>query len=109
MQTLSLSRICELDVACIPVRVCFESIRLGDVDHEDNKEVFMEIARGLGITLEEVASYVWLQIYIRELTESTDDLPSVEIIARQFGIEFAEFERYLGNRVETLQSEHSTM
>ena len=71
-------------------------IRLSNFDHEDNAIALFAMARDLGVSFDELCSYVWLQTYIAELGESFDDLPySVQEVAELFGIDLEEFEDYV--------------
>lgn len=73
-------------------------IRVQTLSHEDNRLRMTQLAQDLGYDLEQVSSYIWLQCYIRELIESFEDVADSYVIAQQFGIDFDEFQEYVGRR-----------
>ena len=108
MTTLSLERIRELDTATDAdqeVRDFLRSVRLVTFCHDDNGETIRELSSKLDIPLKDFSAYVWLQIYIAELSMSCDDVPDSRVVAEQFGIDCGKFVTYLEYRAELFSAE----
>lgn len=117
MQMLSMERVDELDTVCgEEVRTFLHSVLLSTFFHEDNVDWLKRLAKGAGVAPEEFSSYAWLRAYVAELNRSFEDLPSLENVAQQFGIDPEELESYLckcdelhhdewGDHLEDLQAD----
>lgn len=103
---MTMDRIRDMDLAHgEEVRLLRRHIKLSTFDHEDNAIALLAMAQKLGVSFDELCSYVWLQTYIMELGGSYDDLPSPEDVAKLFGIDIVELENYLRDRAELLCDE----
>ncbi len=106
MQAISMERVRELDVA--HGQEIRDSLRqwpvLPMVLCKGNVSNLSVLAKRLGVSLQELCSYVWLQTYIVELRESFEDLPSLAVVAQQFGISSEEFENYISDESRLLQN-----
>ena len=106
MRTLTMERVQQLDAAHgAEVRDFVRHIRLSTVFHEDNVESILAMAERMGVALEELSTYVWLQAYVRELRDSCDDTPPPVVAAQQFGLSPAELDAYVGGRADTMTAE----
>lgn len=106
MKALNIERVQQLDAECgAKIRDSLHCIRRENVLHEDNRELFLAMAERFGVGIEELSSYVWLQMYIREMRESFDDLPSPRVVAQQFGIPLAELDAYICGRDDVTTAE----
>ena len=106
MRTLTMNRVRQLDAEHgAEVRNLLCHTRLETVLHEDNRQLLSDMAERTGVSIEELSSYIWLQMYIKELRESFDDIPSPAIIARQFSISFNELDDYVCGRDLSMTAE----
>jgi hypothetical protein len=81
---------------------CFTVVR-SNFEHEDNYGALRRLARNLSISFKLLCFYVWLQIYLMELSDSFDDIPPLHEIARDYGIPLAELEKYASERTEVFK------
>lgn len=103
---MTMERVRQMDSDCREeVRPFRQCVKLSNFEHEDNAIALLLMAQNLRVSFDELCSYVWLQTYIAELSESFDDIFSVEFVAQQFGIDVEEFQEYLDLRAEQLQAE----
>jgi hypothetical protein len=86
------------------VEAFLRNARVQTLSHEDNRLKMAQLARDLGYDLDQVSSYIWIQCYIKELIGSFEDVPEACVIAQQFGIDFDEFQEYIGRREVALAS-----
>lgn len=106
MEQLTLIKVRAMDAMCgDQVSAVIRHCRFATILHEDNKELFSAIAGKMGIPVPEFSSYVWLQAYIKEISESYDDLPAIDVVAQHFGIDFSEFSRYCDRRAKTMRDD----
>lgn len=100
---LTMEQIQEFDETIFP-RVksfCLTVVRL-NFDHDDNRLEIYRLARELGIDFQVLCSYVWLQIYLQELSDSFGDIPSPEDVAKLFDIPLDQFTEYVEQRTREL-------
>jgi len=93
-----MERICLLDVAvstCPEAREFLGQMRLTTIFHNDNADSILALAKKLNLPPKELSSYIWLKTYIDELAWSCDDVPSLEVVAQQFGVSLSDMEDYL--------------
>ena len=99
MQMLTMERVKEFDCDR-EVATFLRHVRGANLRHEDNAEELVELSERLDIDLQQLSSYVWLQIYISDLIESCEEVPDANMVAQQFGIDFDQFQDYICHRAE---------
>lgn len=108
MRTISMERLCVLDVACggcPEVRGFLRQLSLATFFHEDNIEEGLAFAKFLKVPRGEFSSYAWIQTYVREAGEDFGEVPACEVVAKQFGISGEDFRSYLHSRAQQLHNE----
>lgn len=106
MRMLTMERIEQLDgTHGAQIRDFVRHIRLATVFHEDNHALFSVLAERFGVGIEEFSAYVWLQVYAQELRGSYDDVPSLGVVAQQFGLSLVELDAYIGGRDDVMTAE----
>lgn len=104
MQAISMELVCQMDE--IPeIHEFLSHVLRSTIQHEDNRQSLAKLAEELVIPLEKLSSYVWLQTYITELRESTDDVLSLEVVAQQFGINLYDLQAYLDERSQQINED----
>ena len=107
MQELSWKEIGKFDDICdreLGVRKFLFTIKLSYFSNEDNAQAILGFAEKLGLVPQKLCMYIWFQIYIRELSESFDDIPLLDVVAQKIGVRFnRRFRRYIGHRAEEFQ------
>jgi len=106
MKALTMERVEQLDAAHgAEIRDFVRNIRISTVLHEDNIEILLAMAERMGVSRDELSSYVWFQTYVRELRESYEELPSLQAVAQQFGLSLAELDTYINGWNDTMTAE----
>lgn len=103
---MTLDRVCQMDKDCgEKVRAFRQQILLSTFDHEDNAIALLAMAQDLGVSFDELCSYVWLQTYVAEMVYLPDPIPSPQDVAEWFGISWEDFRKYLDARIEVILRE----
>lgn len=95
MIALTIKKIKELDEKNIPI----PDVRLVHLLEDDNREEIARTAQKFEVTTDELCSYFWLQICVEQRGIDFDDIPEIEDVASQLGIDFNSFHAYLCHRV----------
>jgi hypothetical protein len=101
MQAVTMERILALD-GDEDVRDFLRVTRRLMLRHDDNSIQISVMARKLGMEIEILSSYIWLQIYIKELVDGCEIVPSISAVANQFCISLDEFNGYIEERANML-------
>lgn len=94
MQSITLDFVRKLDSSS-KIQKFLQGVQRETANHEDNRSCIRTLAEDLKIEVNKLSSYIWLQIYLEEITNSYDDAPDIAVVAQQFGIDLDELRNYI--------------
>ena len=106
MQNLSWKLVKKFDALCDSdgIRGFLLTVKLSDFFNQDNTQEILGFAEKLGVKPQELGMYIWLQVYIRELSESFEDTLLKEVVAQYVGLRCnRRFRQYIDRRAESMR------
>jgi len=104
MVPMTKDRILELDLLCgARVWDFLANVLLSTINHEDNVSALAAMARELELDKEELISYSWLQLYIKERDKSSDGILSLMEVATLFHLPMEWLRGYICDRADCMR------